>query len=123
MAIGHGWRAALAISAMLLTGTAAGAARHPAHSLNPFNDKLLNASPAQRADMLAGVVGHWCIGTETFLMGLVTAGRGEGNAYWSVRCVDGSTWAVQIDSLGEFTAIDCASYQAHGAGKECFKKF
>jgi hypothetical protein len=123
MAIGYGWRAALAISATLLAATAAAAARHPAKSINPFNDKLLSAEPAQRAAMLAGVVGHWCIGTETFLMGLVTAGRGAGNAYWSVRCVDGSTWAVQIDPLGEFTAIDCASYQANGAGKECFKKF
>jgi hypothetical protein len=122
MAIGCGWRAALAISGVLLAGNAAGAARHPARSINPVNDKLLRLAPAKRAAMLAGVVGHWCIGTQTFLMGLVTAGQGEGNAYWSLRCADGSAWAIQIDSLGEATAIDCDSYQANGAGKECFKK-
>ena len=29
-----------------------------------------------------------------------------GNAYWSLRCADGSAWAIQIDSLGEATAIE-----------------
>lgn len=122
MAIRFAGYAALAISAVLLVGNAAGAAQHPARSINPVNDKLLRLSPAKRAAMLARVVGHWCIGTQTFLMGLITAGRGEGNAYWSIRCADGSAWAIQIDSLGESTAIDCDSYQANGAGKECFKK-
>jgi len=56
-------------------------------------------------------------------MGLVTAGTGKGNAYWSLRCADGSAWAIQIDPLAEITAIDCDTYKANGAGKECFKKF
>jgi hypothetical protein len=56
-------------------------------------------------------------------MGIITGGAGEGNAYWSLRCADGSAWAVQIDPLAEVTAIDCASFKADGAGKECFKKF
>ena len=124
MAIRCGWRAALAISATLLAGTAAGVAQHPAKPVNPVNDKLLKLAPAERAATLARAVGHWCIGTETFLMGVVTAaGRGKGNAYWSLRCADGSTWAVQIDPLAELTAIDCDSFKANGAGKECFKKF
>jgi hypothetical protein len=118
-----GWLAVLAISASLLAGTAVGAARRPAQSLNPANDKLLKQSPAEQAATLARAVGHWCVGTEAFLMGVITAGRGEGNAYWSLRCADGSEWAVQIDSLAEVTAIDCESYKANGAGKECFKKF
>jgi len=65
----------------------------------------INATPAARAAKLAGVVGHWCIGTETFLMGVVAEGPGEGNAYWSLRCADGSEWAVQVDPLAEVTAI------------------
>ena len=123
MAIRFRGYAALAICAALLAGNAAGAAHHPAKSINPVNDKLLRLSPPRRTATLARAVGHWCIGTETFLMGLVPAGRGQGNAYWSLRCTDGSAWAIQIDPLGDVTAIDCDSYRANGAGKECFKKF
>ncbi len=100
MAIAYGWRAALAISATLLAGTAAGAVRHPVKSVNPVNEKLLRLTPAKRAATLAGVVGHWCIGTETFLMGLVTAGRGEGNAYWSLRCVQRQRLGGSDRSIG-----------------------
>jgi len=124
MAIGFGWRAALAISAILLAGTAVGATRHPARPINQVNDKLLKLSPAERAATLARAVGHWCIGTEAFAMGVVTsAGPSEGNAYWSLRCADGSAWAIQIDPLAAVTAIDCENFNANGGGKECFKKF
>ena len=123
MAIRFGSCAALTILVVLLAGSVEGAARPPARSLNPANDQLLKLAPPGRAAALARAVGHWCIGTETFLMGIVAAGQGQGNAYWSLRCTDGSTWAVQIDPLGEITAIDCDSYKANGAGKECFKKF
>ena len=112
----------LALTGVLAGGTA-DAARHAAKSINPANDKLERLAPAERAAQLAHVVGHWCIGTEAFLMGVETAGRAAGNAYWSLRCIDGSTWAIQIDPLAEVTAIDCASYKAAGGGKECFKKF
>ncbi len=107
----------------VLAGGAADAARHAAKSINPANDKLEKLEPAERVAQFARVVGHWCIGTEAFLMGVETAGRAAGNAYWSLRCVDGSTWAIQIDPLAEVTAIDCASFAAAGGGKECFKKF
>ena len=73
--------------------------------------------------MLARAVGHWCIGTEAFLMGVLSAGRGQGNAYWSLRCADGTAWAIQIDPLAQLTAIDCGTFKETGAGKECFKKF
>jgi hypothetical protein len=112
--------AGLAIAALLVAGGAIGAEQR---SLNSTNDQLLHMTPAARAAKLALAVGNWCVGTQTFLMGVVAAGRGEGNAYWSLRCLDGSAWAVQIDSLGEVTAIDCATLKQEGAGKECFKKF
>jgi hypothetical protein len=123
MATGFGWCAALAIVAALSAGSAEGAARRPAQSVNPANDKLVKMAPPERAATLAGAVGHWCIGTEAFPMGVTTAGPGAGNAYWSLRCADGTAWAVQIDPLAEVTAIDCDSFKENGAGKECFKKF
>jgi hypothetical protein len=123
MAIGFRCCAALAIAALLIAGGAEGAARRPAKSANPANDKLVKMSPSERAATLARAVGHWCIGTETFLMGVETSGAAAGNAYWSLRCVDGTTWAVQIDPLAEVTAIDCSSFKENGAGKECFQKF
>ncbi|HVC54602.1 MAG TPA: hypothetical protein VND95_01525 [Stellaceae bacterium] len=120
---GFGRCAALALAAALFAAGPAAAAAQPAPSLNPANDKLLKMSPSERSAALAHIVGHWCIGTEAFLMGVVSAGPGRGNAYWSLRCVDASAWAVQIDPLGEVTAIGCDIFKANGAGKECFKKF
>lgn len=108
-------------------GGAYGAARHAERaekeSANRVNDKLLSQPPAVRAAELAKVVGHWCIGTEAFEMGVVRAGVGAGNAYWSLRCADGGAWAVQIDPLGEITAIDCDTFRENGGGKECFRRF
>jgi hypothetical protein len=115
------WGTALALAAALLAGETAGAP--PAKGLNPANEKLLKLPPAKQAAELAGAVGHWCIGTQAFVMGVIAAGPGAGNAYWSLRCADGGAWAIQIDPLGEFTAIDCPTFEANGAGKECFRKF
>jgi len=123
MAIGFRWCAALAIAASLIAASAEGAAQRPAKSANPGNDKLVKMSPPERAATLAHAVGNWCIGTETFLMGVETSGKAAGNAYWSLRCADGTAWAVQIDPLAEVAAIDCDSFKENGAGKECFKKF
>lgn len=122
-----GFGAALAVSAVLLSGTVAAAARHAAAPLNRVHERLLQLPPAERAATLARAIGHWCVGTEAFPMGLITTGPGEGNAYWSLRCADGTAWAVQIDPFAEITAIDCDSFKEAGketgGGKECFKKF
>jgi len=42
-------------------------------------------------------------------------------AYWSVRCKDGRSFALQIAPNGQGAVIDCRLLQANG--KECFKKF
>ncbi len=123
MAIRLGFGAPLAIAAILLSGPVAAAARHAAAPINRADAKLLAMSPPERVAMLARAIGHWCIGTEAFPMGVVTAGPGQGNAYWSLRCADGTAWAVQINPFAEVTAIDCDTFKAAGAGKECFKKF
>ena len=122
-AFGVSLSAALLAAATLVPASSGAAAQRTAKPVNPASDKLEKLAPAERAGLLARSVGNWCIGTETFLMGVVTAGTGKGNAYWSLRCADGSAWAIQIDPLADITAIDCDTYKANGAGKECFKKF
>jgi hypothetical protein len=92
-------------------------------SLNPANEELLRLPPPERAEKLARAISQWCIGTETFLMGVIGAGRGRGNAYWSLRCADGTDWAIQVDPEGGATAIGCTEYKVAAPGKECFKKF
>jgi fructose-1,6-bisphosphatase/inositol monophosphatase family enzyme len=114
-----GW---LALTLLLIAAGGAGAERKVAPD-NPANAKLLKMAPAERTAELARVVGHWCIGAEAFPMGMTRSGRAAGFAYWSLRCADGSAWAVQIDPLGEVTAMDCAHFNAAAAPKECFKKF
>ena len=109
--------------AILLAGHAAAAAKHPLGSLNSPNDELERLPPDEQAARLAHAVGHWCIGTEAFLMGVEREGRAKGNAYWSLRCADGTAWAVQVDPRAGVTAIDCASFDQSALGKACFKKF
>lgn len=119
--------AALAIAAILVLcagGAAAlAASKHGRQAANPANDKLLGMKPPDRAALLAKAVGHWCIGTEAFLMGVSATGRGAGDAYWSLRCADGSSWALQIDPRANVAAVDCATFKAQAEGRECFKKF
>ena len=115
--------ATIGLVAVLAAGEARAAPRRTTPPENRINQELLRLSPEERLPRLAHLVNPWCIGTEAFPMGELTSGPGEGNAYWSLRCADGSTWAVQIDPLAEVTAIDCATFKHAGQGKECFKKF
>jgi hypothetical protein len=113
--------AAWGLAALILASPAGAAPRRSAPSLNPVNAKLMKLKPADRAAELARVVGHWCIGTEAFPMGVVASGPSAGYAYWSLRCADGGAWAVQIDPHGESVAIDCAHFDANALGQQCFK--
>jgi hypothetical protein len=91
--------------------------------LNPANEELLKLSPPDRAEKLARSTNRWCIGTDTFLMGVIGAGPGRGNAYWSLRCADGTEWVIQIDPQAGTTAIGCDEFKFAAPGKECFKRF
>lgn len=113
-----GWAAAVAAVAAGIAGAAAVAAPH-----NDFSAQLERMRPPERAARLAQLVGFWCVGTETFLMGVADQGPEAGNAYWSVACLDGSSYAVQIDPLGHPVSIPCSVLADSGKGKECFKKF
>ena len=123
MARALAWGAVLAVSAIFAGGAGDAAPKQKTDPLNPANEALLQLPPPERAARLALAVGNWCIGTEAFLMGVLASGPGAGNAYWSLRCADGTAWAVQIDPHYDVTAIDCGSFKEAALGKECFKKF
>ncbi len=117
---------AVTIAAALLLGHAVGGlaqTRSPAAAKNPYNDDLLKMSPVERSTALARAVGEWCIATETFAMGITASGTSAGYAYWSVRCLDGSAYVVQLEPKGRGVTIDCETFRDNSGGKECFKKF
>jgi hypothetical protein len=113
------WRGLLVLAAVIALGADPIAA---AGSGNLANDSLLAMSPDQQAKMLTqGIKG--CVGESPFQMGVTASGKAKGYAYWSVRCKDGRSFAVQITPAAKAraTIVDCAALQ--GTGKECFKKF
>jgi len=67
-----------------------------AGSLNPINDRLLSQPPAEQAKIIAKNVGQGCVGAAAFPMGVVNTAKWKGIAYWSVRCQDGRSFAIQI---------------------------
>jgi hypothetical protein len=113
-----GWGAAIALAAGLAS-VAAGAAP----PRNDFNTAIEKMAPADRAAHLADIVGIQCVGTQAFLMGVAASGAEEGNAYWSVACLDGSSYAIQLDPLGRAVTVPCSVLADSGKGRECFKKF
>jgi hypothetical protein len=110
---------AIVLAAASAVFTIAGAAG----SGNPTNDRLLAMPEPQQAQVLARSFRHGCVGVEAFPMGVTTTGRAKGYAYWSVRCKNGKSYAVQITPNPKGTAIvvDCKALE--GTGHECFKKF
>ena len=109
---------ALLFAALVAGGSAAAGA---AGSGNPIHDRLLSLSAAAQALTIGKNVGHGCVGSLAFPMGVATTGKAKGLAYWSVRCKDGRSFAVQIAPNGEMFVVDCQVLKANG--KECFKKF
>ncbi len=122
MRVGWGTAALLAAG---LTVTAAGAATRQAQSgpRNDYSAALQRLPPQERAARLAEVIGYWCVGTKTFLMGVAARGPEAGFAYWSLSCLNGDSYAVQIDPYGHAVAIACDVLAAEGQGRACFRKF
>jgi hypothetical protein len=111
-------RALLLATALIAIGSGAA---DSAGSGNRVNDRLLSLPAAEQANTIAHNVGQSCVGTEAFPMGVTTTGRAKGFAYWSVRCKDGRSFAIQIAPNGEFSVVDCRLLKANG--KQCFVKF
>lgn len=112
------WGAVLLLAALTAVGPSRAQA---AGSGNSTNDILLALAPDRQAASLANSIGHGCVGISAFPMGVTRTGAAKGFAYWSVRCKDGRSFAIQINPAGQAIAIDCQSLQA--TGRECFKKF
>ena len=112
------WRALLLLAAAITVGF--GGAQAAGYG-NPIHDRLLSLPPAEQAKTLARNVGQGCIGTLAFPMGVISTDKWKSLAYWSVRCKDGRSFAIQIAPNAQMFVIDCRTLQANG--KECFKKF
>jgi hypothetical protein len=113
------WRGLVVLAALTVGGLVPGALAAEG-SGNSANDNLLAMSTDQQAKMLTkGIKG--CVGESPFPMGVTATGKAKGYAYWSVRCKDGRSFAVQITPKLQATAVDCKALE--GSGKECFKKF
>ena len=111
------WRGMLLAVALMVVGSGVGAAEG---SGNSANDNLLAMSAEQQAQMLTKGIKD-CVGESPFPMGVTKTGKAKGYAYWSVRCKDGRSFAIQISPKSQATAADCKALE--GSGKECFKKF
>ena len=112
------WRALLLLAASIAVDLGGAQA---AGSGNPIHDRLLSLPAAEQAKTLARNVGQGCIGTLAFPMGVISTDKWKSLAYWSVRCKDGRSFAIQIAPNAQIFVIDCRTLQANG--KECFKKF
>jgi hypothetical protein len=88
---------------------------------NGANAYLLSLDLAARAQTLGKVVGEGCSGKSTFYMGIGTSGFAKNEAFWSVRCQDGRTYAVETHPDGTSSVLECSVLKTMHAG-ECFKK-
>jgi hypothetical protein len=112
----------LLLMAALVVASAIGSQARAAGSGNPMNDRLLAMPEAQRAQALGNSFHRGCVGIAAFPMGVTVSGHARGNAYWSVRCKNGKSYAVQIPPRGKAAVVvDCQALE--GTGRECFKKF
>lgn len=103
-------------------------------SENRANDYLKTLSPKGQAQQLSKVVGEGCIGKTAFYMGsgddphaehandIPSIAGNEHNAFWSVRCTNGKSFAVMVRPDGNGRVIECPLLEAMHGG-HCFKRF
>jgi hypothetical protein len=104
----------------LFAALIAAATAEAAGSGNPVHDRLLALPPAEQARVLGHNVGQGCVGLSAFPMGVVSTDKWKSLAYWSVRCKDGRSFAIQISPNSQIFVVDCQIFEANG--KVCFKK-
>lgn len=85
------------------------------------NDYLLSLSPARQAQTLGQAVGRTCTGKTAFFMGIGIPNFPKRQALWSVKCADGSAYAVKVNPNGASQAIECTVFTSMD-GFACFKK-
>lgn len=84
---------------------------------NSAHDRVSKLPKAEQAAVLAKAIP--CTGVDAFFMGMGP----EREAFWSLRCTDGKTYAVSLaPKLADSKVIECSVLAAIGAGP-CFKNF
>jgi hypothetical protein len=106
----------LVLAAGLLSGETAYAAGKGA-----ANDYLLSLPPAGQAALLGKAVGDVCTGKTAFYMGIGIAGFAKRQALWSVKCTNGTSYAVKVNPNGATLPVECSVFLAMD-GFPCFKK-
>jgi hypothetical protein len=88
---------------------------------NPANRQLADLTSTEQAAVLGKKIGHGCDGIVAFPMGFGSHDADRGDAYWSVRCADGASYAVVLhpDKAGTASVLSCDAMRQ--AGRECFK--
>jgi hypothetical protein len=93
---------------------------------NGANDWLLAQTPVVQADMLGKTVGERCKGKTAFYQGPIKNGLPipgtENDAFWSVLCMDGRSFKVEVHPDGSGQVLECSVLKALHGG-ECFKNF
>jgi len=89
---------------------------------NIANDRLANLPSTEQAVLLGRDIGQGCDGVFAFAMGFGRHDADKGDAYWSVKCADGKSYAVALhpDKAGGVSVLGCDAMQT--AGMECFKR-
>jgi hypothetical protein len=89
---------------------------------NDVQDRIAALPTPEQAMLLGKMVGPSCIGIRAFAMGLGKHDADKGDAYWSVQCADGKSYAVAFhpDKAASSGVLSCEAMQA--AGMECFKR-
>ncbi|HWI28354.1 MAG TPA: hypothetical protein VN668_15380 [Stellaceae bacterium] len=88
---------------------------------NPANERIANLTSTEQAAVLGKAIGRGCTGVAAFPMGIGSHDADRGDAYWSVKCADGKSYAVTLhpDKAGTVGVLDCDA--VHAAGITCFK--
>ncbi|MDR3448228.1 MAG: hypothetical protein P4M15_00490 [Alphaproteobacteria bacterium] len=89
---------------------------------NKANNVMLKFSSSEQAIYLGKAAG--CIGKKAFYMGIGTKDEAKDEAFWSLKCTNGSSYMVSIkpDAMGSTQILECALLEYMHGGK-CFKKF
>jgi hypothetical protein len=115
--------ACVAIAIFAKIGEHQPAATTPAAQASPnaINHNIASLSPREQAEKPGNMVrlfGDPCTGRSAFYMGATT----DHDAFWSVKCSNGQSYAVEIKPDGAGTILECPQLEAIHAGR-CFTKF
>ena len=84
-----------------------------AAAVNRANEYLQKQSPAGQASLLGKAVRLNCTGKTAFFMGMGTKAGDEALAFWSVKCANGNTYAVEVAPNGTSMSMQCSAFAAN----------